>query len=158
MILFHMGFIVLHTNMTDIHGAVRELSVGKASDSAPTSAISRWRETDDCRIASLHARSVIDLGTRIVIRSRRGQSSHVAAVDDETRSDEAPHVAICVYLAVITQFIAEAGDRPTNSQGVRAVLDKGQHILQRLSLRIAYVLGNILRGLEQKIHQGWIEK
>lgn len=155
MILFHVGLIVLHTHMANIHCAVREFSVGKSSLPIPSSAISRWRESDDCEIASLHARRVIDIGTRIVARTRLAQSTQSAPTASqlgEATRDEAPHVAICVYLAVITLWVAEVADGPGHLCSARVVLDEGCRILQRLNVRIAQGLGNILRRLEEKCH------
>ena len=154
--LFHVGFIVLHTNMANIHGAVREFSISNSCLPGPSSPVSRWRQSDNCEIAVLHARRVIDCGTQVTSRSgfkQPTQSTENTQQPDQARGDEAPHVAICFYLAVITLWVAEVANTPADFHAAKAVLDNGARVLQRLNLSIAHDFGKIIRRLEEKCQQ-----
>jgi hypothetical protein len=153
MILYHVGFIVLHTNMANVHGAVREFSVRNSDLPAPSCAIKRWRESENFEIASLHARRVMEIGNQIVARTRLARSTKSAPDNLKlggARTDEPPHVVICVYLATITLWVAEIADKPAKLRDARVILDKGCRILHELNVQIARALEKILRRLEEK--------
>ncbi|KAH6959579.1 hypothetical protein BKA56DRAFT_190924 [Ilyonectria sp. MPI-CAGE-AT-0026] len=147
LMLFHMGFIVLHTNMASLHSVVREFCIGKSPPPVTMSAIRRWRESDGCGIALEHAAQLLELSTSRP--GRPAQATPSARSGSEENKGEAPHVAICVYLAVVTRWVAEISRPVPDLNAARAVLARGLVILQRLNLLIANGFANMLRRLEE---------
>lgn len=152
LILFHLGFVVLHTDMTSLHAIVRDFTLHKGKSPVISDAVTKWRASNDCDVAVLHAARLVELGKRVTSKVRHGISSQKANAKiprASGRSDEPPHVAICTYLAVITQWVAELATKPGNLDRAKSIIGTGRNILTRSNLRIATVLGNILRCLDE---------
>lgn len=157
MILFHMGFIMLHTNMAGIHNLVRQYAVRKSNSFTLTAEMRQWQKSDDCEIATLHATQILDIGARVSMSSRRSHSSKwTTECDDssllhDTDSHEAPHTAICVYLAVVTKWAATVSSEQAKSDTVNSVLKYGGSILKYHALGLAVGLAKVLRQLEDDV-------
>jgi hypothetical protein len=153
MILFHLSSILLHTNMANIHGFVHNHLHGKPSTSVPE-AMKQWLNSDHCKVAVLHANEINQVAQRIVISQRTKQftqSSFPGAPNFLLMAVEGPHEAICVYLAVLVLWAAEIISDSVDGVAAKATLEKGCNILSQFNIRIATVLINVLRSLEQKM-------
>ena len=148
-ILFHIGIMSLHCNLQDFHNVIGDFSQpGRVAVALPD-AVRDWHRSDDCDIALLHAEQVLAIGRSLV--SKRRTSSRDGEIS--WLVDEPPHIAICVYLAVITAWVAKIVDSQ-NTDTAKAILSTGCSVLSRLDLRIATGLLNILRRLEEhSIHE-----
>ena len=157
MLLFHLGSLILHTNMPSLHCAVHNaLKTPKASSQTPKPP-QPWRTSNDRKIAVMHANEVIVIARRILC-SRRSTTSSTSTPNSsfvghgpnvfELRP-EPPHAAICVYLAVLVQWNSRNAclSKEVSSKGV---LESGSYILSEFSVRIAQVLSITLRQILEK--------
>jgi hypothetical protein len=153
MLLFHLSSILLHTNMANIHGIVHNHLHGKPFTSIPE-AMKQWLYSDHCKVAVLHANEIHQVAQRIVISQRTKRfmkSPSAGARDFPSTADEGPHEAICLYLAVLVLWATEIISDPIDGVAAKGILEKGCNILSQFSIRIATVLINVLRSLEQKM-------
>lgn len=155
MALFHMGFIALHVNMANIHNMVRLNAVRNASPFTLTAEIRQWQKSDSCEIAILHATRILDMGARTCKTPRRppNTSQWATRADDLTllpdaEYNEAPHMAICVYLAAIAKWAATTDGERTSSAQSNLVLECAVDVLQRHALGLAVGLAKILQRLK----------
>jgi hypothetical protein len=155
MLLFHLASIVLHTNMASLHGLVHNLLQPSYQQSINMAeAIKQWHNSDHSRIAVWHANCLTQAAKRIAViqRLKHSQTSSTANnIEPTSTSEEPPHAAICVYLAVLTLWAAEVASEPVNVPVAKAALEKGCGILSQFNVRIATLLENILRLLEENM-------
>ncbi|RSL56815.1 hypothetical protein CEP53_006690 [Fusarium sp. AF-6] len=152
LVLFYMGIIVLHTNFAKVHRLVRAYCIQTSSLPATISLISQWRESEDCEVAVMHANRLLDIVAKLCIykSSHPTQPMRTALEGQDQRGNEAPHLAICVYLAAITAWAASVSEKPSSLDVARTVLSRACRILRRLNLRAANGFEKILRCLEEK--------
>lgn len=156
MLLFHMSSIVLHAHLPSLHRLVRDFSQPKDHTNKITDAIKHWRLSDDAKIVVLHANQLMNIARQMLMPPKHRDvalSSASNPAKSIRRSDEPPHAAICVYLAVIALWSVEVASKPPNMPAAKAILERGCNILARLELRIVTVLLNILRRLEETSEQ-----
>lgn len=152
LVLFHLGFVVLHTNMPDIHNLVRDFTHRKSQPATVSSEVIQWRRSDNCDVAILHATQLVETAKRLSLRAESRPAGHRSATKPRSfaaRHDETPHAAICVYLAIITLWAAEIASESVNLHNAKASLSGGCNILRRFRLRIAAGLEKILRYLDE---------
>jgi hypothetical protein len=153
MLLFHMSAIVLHTNMANIHGLVRNFLKPIPSRSVPE-AVKQWRDSYHCKIAVLHTTLLTRAAQRIAVSQRSKGFAASASTGNQgpsSRLGEGPHAAICVYLAILVLWAAEVAREHPNWAVAKAALEKGCNILSQFKIRIATVLMNTLRRLGENI-------
>jgi len=153
MLLFHLSSAVLHTNMANIHGLVHKFLLPKPRSSIPE-ALKLWHNSDDCKIAVLHASLLTQAAQRIAISptSKSFKTPPSLGVQQPpSTAGEGPHAALCVYLAVIILWAAEVTSENTDWANAKSILEKGCNILSQFTVRIAGVLMNVLRRLKENI-------
>ena len=153
MILFHLSSIVLHTSMVDIHSLVHSFLQNNSTTVVP-GAISQWHDSDYGKIAALHAGLLIHAAQRIAVLHRPKIITTFAFTKQNSPPSilgEGPHTAICVYLAVLILWATEVASEHINWAVARAAIERGCNILSQFKVRIAGVLLNTLRLLEEKL-------
>lgn len=149
MILFHTNSIIIHTNMTHIHGLARlHLQYPDRSHALPNVPLRQWATASDCATAKWHAEKVIQLAKEI--SSPKKNSRH--GKDIETGQGgvipaEAPHVAICTYYAYLILWTATVTSKDSTNKSAAGILDGGIESLSRCKVRVADVLKNVLQSL-----------
>lgn len=154
MLLFHLASIALHTNMASLHGLVHNVLQPSDQPINLTDAIKQWRNSDHSRIAVWHAACLTQAAKRIVVSQRlmhSKMSTHANSGEENSRTPEPPHAAICMYLATLTLWASEVASEPVNVPVAKAALERGCSILSQFNVRIATLLENILRLLEEKM-------
>lgn len=152
LLLFHLGMIVLHSNMASLHGLVRSFLQPSEQSSTVIEAIQSWRNSHHWRVATLHATHLMRAAKRVTmpLRSKGGFLSSSSSART-LKTAETPHTAICVYLAVLTLWAAEISVDEPNLDGARETLERGYNTLSHFNARIANILAVSLRRLEEKM-------
>jgi hypothetical protein len=156
MTLCHLVFINIRTNLETVHKfAKRQASPGGSSVSY-LSELQAWGNSEDCEIASLHARQLIDVVKKAVViasqphpRSGTATPSRLSYHSQAQQNDvaEAPHLATGVYLATLVLWTAAVASKKADWVFGRSVLENGILVLGCFSVRVATKLGNSLRCL-----------
>lgn len=107
-----------------------------------------WHRTDHYKIAVLHASSLIQTAQRLMIHPKS-----VVCADTTTAATEYPHMAICIYLAMLILWAVKIISDPTDRAGSKFPILNGCNILSQLKVRVATVLLNALRRLDENTDQ-----
>ncbi|KAH7556267.1 hypothetical protein BM1_06793 [Bipolaris maydis] len=148
--LFHMGFIVLHTNMTMLHRLARIFSVGESPKNTILDAAHQWKSSAGCEVALSHATDLIE-----VIVSHSGKIKSPSFINRNGLGEypktegEAPHLAICGFSAILVKWTAELLQPIPDIEAAKGILKVGCDMLQRLHLKIASGFLRILRLLQE---------
>lgn len=105
LILFYINIITLNSNVVKLHTLVRMSCIRHTSLSMMVDSTSEWRDSHECKVAVMHANSILDIGARLHTTQSH---THTANPFPDTQVSgnrlvmEIPYLAIYVYLAVIT--------------------------------------------------------
>ena len=143
-----MTFINIHVNVNLIHNLVRAYidSVKRLPDACNTLQV--WQQSKDAKLALWQASEMIRLAKSHTIFSPQNTFSKTASTNlGSSNITEAPHVSICIYVAVLVLWTEAIGQETLDIELVQSVLESGIHILSRLNVRMARMLSNVLRHL-----------
>lgn len=141
MVLFHISLLLMHVNMEKIHGLARLSVMDREADSTSLAWARAWRTSEDCEVSIWHATEIIEFALQSERRGLSGQG--------ENQKLEAPHTAMCLYLAVLILWASEVARETPDRAAVQRHLEVGISVLGHCISRNAVVLANVLEHLRQ---------
>jgi hypothetical protein len=153
--LFHLIFINIRTNLELVHKFAK-WQTSPCDGISYLTELRLWQSSDDCEIAILHAKDLVEVVKHSFVFSfGRHSQSGTSTPSSPTQSGqtnqnklaEVPHLANSVYMATLVLWThAVVRKKPDWVLG-RSVLENGILTLSCFGVRVATKLGNILRCL-----------
>lgn len=156
MTLFHLIFINIRTDVELMHKFARWQASPSESDDSCLSKLQVWQKSEDCEIATLHAKQLMDMVKKSVVfafqshpRSGTTTPSKQSYQGQARRNRlvEVPHLATGVYMATLVLWTAAITRVKADWTVGRTALENGILILSFFDVRVATKLGNVLRCL-----------
>ncbi|PKK42271.1 hypothetical protein CI102_12403 [Trichoderma harzianum] len=148
--LFHLIFINIRTNVELLHKSARWQICGSASQGTRLANVQIWQSSEDCDIATHHARQLLDAAKQSVVfdipSGRRTGKSYPSTMptQEEYGSQKAvaevPHLAIGVYVATLVLWAKALARQDPDWSLAGSALEDGILVLSRFQVRVAIKL------------------
>jgi hypothetical protein len=156
MTLFHLIFINIRTNLELVHKFASWQACPSETRNSYLTVLQAWQNSNDCKVATLHAKQLVDtvkqsvvFSSRSFLRSGTNTPSRLSH-QSQTRQNklaEVPHLANGVYMATLVLWTAAVAGKKADWVLGKSVLENGILVLSCFDVRVATKLGSVLRCL-----------